>query len=68
MSQTTTLARMQGETAPAVNVGFDTLNGFEAMQRMANLFSASSIVPEAYRSKGGNDYTNQVPQTPASAV
>ena len=59
MSQTTTLARIQEETAPTVNVGFDTLKGFEAMQRMANLFSASSIVPEVYRSKGDKDYTSR---------
>lgn len=26
---------------------------------MANLFSASSIVPENYRSKGANDYTSK---------
>lgn len=58
MSQTT-LARIQEETAPAVSVGFDTLKGFEAMQRMANLFSASSIVPEVYRSKGEKDYTSR---------
>lgn len=55
----TTLPRIQEETAPAVSVGFDTLKGFEAMQRMANLFSASSIVPEVYRSKGEKDYTSR---------
>ena len=59
MSQTTALARIQEENVPVVNVGFDTLKGFEAMQRMANLFSASSIVPEAYRSKGEKDYTSR---------
>lgn len=59
MSQTTTLARIQEEKAPVVNVGFDTLKGFEAIQRMANLFSASSIVPEVYRSKGEKDYTSR---------
>lgn len=59
MSQTTTLARIQEGNAPAVSVGFDTLKGFEAMQRMANLFSASSIVPEVYRSKGEKDYTSR---------
>ncbi|MGE9985401.1 hypothetical protein [Desulfovibrio sp. SGI.169] len=58
MSQTT-LTRIQEDTAPAVSVGFDTLKGFEAMQRMANLFSASSIVPEVYRSKGEKDYTSR---------
>lgn len=59
MSQTT-LAKIQNQEdmAPAVNVGFGTLKGFEAMQRMANLFSRSSIVPEVYRSKGDKDYTS----------
>ena len=59
MSQTT-LARMQNQDdlAPAVSVGFGTLKGFEAMQRMANLFSKSSIVPDVYRSKGDKDYTS----------
>ena len=59
MSQTT-LARIQNQEdmAPAVNVGFGTLKGFEAMQRMANLFGRSSIVPDAYRSKGDKDYTS----------
>lgn len=59
MSQATTLAKIQEDITPAVNVGFDTLKGFEAMQRMANLFSASSIVPEIYRSKGDKDYTSR---------
>lgn len=59
MSQST-LARIQGEAdaAPAVSVGFGTLKGFEAMQRMANLFGRSSIVPDTYRSKGDKDYTS----------
>lgn len=59
MNQTTTLARIQEEHVPAVSVGFDTLTGFEALQRMANLFSASSIVPEVYRSKGEKDYASR---------
>lgn len=50
----TTLAKIQDDTAPAVPVGFNTINGFEAMQRMANLFKASSIVPETYRTNLGN--------------
>lgn len=55
----TTLPKIQNDSGvPAVNVGFDTLSGFEAMQRMANLFSKSSIVPDAYRSKGDKDYTS----------
>ena len=56
----TTLARMQNQDdlAPAVSVGFGTLKGFEAMQRMANLFGRSTIVPDTYRSKGDKDYAS----------
>ena len=59
MSQTT-LAKIQNQEdmAPAVSVGFGTLKGFEAMQRMARLFSQSSIVPDVYRCKGEKDYTS----------
>ena len=56
------LNALQNGTDPAkgnVVCGFDTVAGFEAIQRMANLFSASSIVPENYRSKGANDYTSK---------
>ena len=56
------LNALQNGTDPAkgnVVCGFDTVAGFEAIQRMANLFSASSIVPENYRSKGMNDYTSK---------
>lgn len=56
------LNALQNGTDPArgnVVCGFDTVAGFEAIQRMANLFSASSIVPETYRSKGANDYTSK---------
>ena len=58
----TSLNTLQNGSDPArgnVVCGFDTVAGFEAIQRMANLFSASSIVPENYRSKGANDYTSK---------
>jgi hypothetical protein len=32
-----------------VKVGFDTVQGFEGLQRVARAFAASKIVPEAYR-------------------
>ena len=60
--RTTSLNTLQNGSDPArgnVVYGFDTVAGFEAIQRMANLFSASSIVPENYRSKGANDYTSK---------
>lgn len=47
----TSLNTLQNGSDPArgnVVCGFDTVAGFEAIQRMANLFSASSIVPENY--------------------
>lgn len=58
---TTSLAALRQGNASQENVvcGFDTVAGFEAIQRMANLFSASSIVPDTYRSKGQNDYTSK---------
>ena len=66
MSQTpapraTNIAALRQNAAPQETVvcGFDTVAGFEAIQRMANLFSASSIVPDTYRSKGQNDYTSK---------
>lgn len=57
----TSLAALRQGNAPQDTVvcGFDTVAGFEAIQRMANLFSASSIVPDIYRSKGQNDYTSK---------
>lgn len=58
---TTSLSALRQGNTPKENVvcGFDTVAGFEAIQRMANLFSASSIVPDTYRSKGQNDYTSK---------
>lgn len=50
MTQTTTLAALQSPRQPdGVRVGFDSLAGFEALQRMARLFAASSLVPESFR-------------------
>ena len=49
-TQTTTLAALQSPRQPdGVRVGFDSLAGFEALQRMARLFAASSLVPESFR-------------------
>lgn len=58
MTQETTLAALRApqDHVPTVRVGFDTVKGFEAMQRMAKLFTSSSIVPETYR---GNSPTSQ---------
>ena len=50
MSQTTTLAALrQPETSPAIAVGFDTVAGFEALQRMAKMFAKSPITPDQFR-------------------
>ncbi len=43
---TVTLAPRTGEI---IRVGFDTIQGFEALQRIAKAFCVSSLVPEAYR-------------------
>jgi len=48
--QTTSLAERRGpKTDPAVRAGFDTVGGFELIQRTAKLFASSSIVPERFR-------------------
>ncbi len=36
-------------TGEIVRVGFDTVQGFEALQRIGKAFCASSLVPDAYR-------------------
>ena len=57
----TSLNTLQNGSDPArgnVVCGFDTVAGFAAIQRLDDLFSASSIVPVIYRSKGANDYTS----------
>lgn len=50
MTQTTTLAALNGPSAPgAVRIGFDTVAGFEALQRMARMFTRSSLVPKDFQ-------------------
>lgn len=50
MTQLTTLATLNAQSAPAaVRVGFDTIAGFEALQRMARMVTMSPIVPKSYR-------------------
>lgn len=40
---------------PAASVGFDTISGFEALQRIANMFSQSTLVPQqAFAGNIGN--------------
>lgn len=41
-------------TGPDVAVGFDTVQGFNALQRIARLFSSSSLVPDIYKSNIAN--------------
>jgi hypothetical protein len=55
MSNVVTLSALRQDLAPtasaqAVQTGFFDLQSFELMQRVAKMFSSSSIVPEAYRS------------------
>ena len=48
--QTTTLAELRGpKTDPAVRAGFDTVGGFELIQRTAKLFATSDIVPPQFK-------------------
>ena len=53
MSQVTSLdsLRTPAQATPAtpVSVGMDTVQGFEALQRISKLFAASAIVPQTYR-------------------
>lgn len=52
MSQTTLAALRQTETQAvtgATEIGFLTVQGFEALQRMAKLFSKSSLVPTTFQ-------------------
>lgn len=52
MSQMTSLEALRDSvaaTAAPVAVGMDTVQGFESLQRIANLFSASAIVPKTYQ-------------------
>ncbi len=44
------VAVMQNETIQnSVTAGFSTVEGFALLQRMANMFSSSTLVPEQYR-------------------
>lgn len=50
MTQTTTLAALNGPSvSDAVRIGFDTVAGFEALQRMARMFTRSSLVPKDFQ-------------------
>ena len=54
MEQTTSLAELRGgspalQACAPVAVGMDTVQGFEALQRIAKLFAASAIVPTVYQ-------------------
>ena len=53
MSQSVSLAELKNRQLPAtaapVEVGFSTVQGFESLQRMANMFTQSSIVPDTFR-------------------
>ena len=64
-----TLRSNTAQTAPAeMRAGFDTVGGFELMQRGARLLSSSTIVPAQYRSqieKKGNGGTVQMVDNPA---
>ncbi len=53
MTATTSLATLRKTDAPAVPVavGFDTVAGFESLQRMAKLFNESSLVPKEFQGK-----------------
>ena len=39
----------QGETSAIIRVSMDTVQGFEALQRVAKLFMSSSLVPKRYQ-------------------
>lgn len=41
-------------TGPDVAVGFDTVQGFNALQRIARLFSSSALVPDVYKGNIAN--------------
>lgn len=48
---TTNLAALRNPASqtPVVTPGFDTVQGFETLQRMARMFTASSLVPTQFR-------------------
>ena len=52
MSQATNLAELRGATNPvdpAIRAGFDTVGGFDLIQRTAKLFASSNIVPTQFQ-------------------
>ncbi|WP_411330906.1 hypothetical protein [Desulfovibrio desulfuricans] len=52
MSQATNLAELRGTTKPidpAIRAGFDTVGGFDLIQRTAKLFASSNIVPTQFQ-------------------
>ena len=53
MSQTTTLSELKRPSAqvidPTIRAGFDTVGGFDLIQRTAKLFASSSIVPKQFQ-------------------
>lgn len=58
------------EPPPPVTMGFNTLQGFEFMQRTAKMFSASTMVPTAYQAmitKGFGDRATLEPNPAALA-
>jgi len=51
----TNLAELRGpKNDPAVRAGFDTLGGFELIQRTAKLFASSNIVPTSFQGNIAN--------------
>ena len=57
-TQTTSLANLRRQDAPAapaeMRAGFDTVGGFELMQRAAKVFASSDIVPPNYKDNIAN--------------
>lgn len=60
-AKTTTLASLKTELAPpaianlpALNVGFTSLQAFELVQRVATMFSKSTIVPQRFQNNVAN--------------
>lgn len=50
MTQAISLSELKNRSTPTpVEVGFGTVDGFVALQRMATMFTKSSIVPETFR-------------------
>jgi hypothetical protein len=47
--KSTEIARSAPQSTEIIQVGYGTVPGFAALQRVGNMFSSSSIVPEVYR-------------------